>query len=284
MSINEKMKFSGRKMRDIRVSKQISEGQMIADCGIHFVRFLHFEKDQKVPSQKEVMAMADRLGVSPEDLYVSEEDFINRRFEDAIEGIQLDIDIDNAHIRLIEATEAPKRRGKIKRRCDLTPQYLSGFYGVPVGRIIEKIKGLEWDKTLYLIRGLSGSGKTTLAHTIARGLDVPYNDHQSATISADDFFLIDGVYCFDRTKLKEAHEQCQNRCNAAMVSGIDYVIIHNTFSCQWEAQWYLDAAKKHGYSVNIIECQSNFGNVHDVPETVVSQMKDRWEEITVGAA
>ena len=32
----------------------------------------------------------------------------------------------------------------------------------------------------------------------------------------------------------------------------------------------------HLYTVNIIECQSDYGSVHGVPDHAVQAMKDRW--------
>ena len=39
-------------------------------------------------------------------------------------------------------------------------------------------------------------------------------------------------------------------------------------------------AKKYGYTINIIECQNRFDNVHDVPSYVIENMDKRWERIT----
>ena len=125
-------------------------------------------------------------------------------------------------------------------------------------------------KQLFIIRGLAGSGKTTLAHM----LRVPNK------LSADDYFYDEaGDYHFDRTKLGLAHASCQERCLKGMENHAPEIIIHNTFSTQWEATPYLKMAKEFGYEPFIIECQNNFGSTHDVPEEVRSNMAQRWETI-----
>ena len=48
------------------------------------------------------------------------------------------------------------------------------------------------NKTLYILRGIPGSGKTTHAKRLA--------GTNGVIISADDYFMRDGEYCFDASK------------------------------------------------------------------------------------
>ena len=123
-------------------------------------------------------------------------------------------------------------------------------------------------KTMYIVRGLPGSGKTTLARRIAEKV-----------FAADDFFyeLGGGTYDFDPKRLGEAHAACQVNTEAALMSAIESVAVANTFTQSWEAEPYYKMAEKHGYSVFVIECQSDFGNVHDVPPEAIEKMAARWE-------
>ena len=59
------------------------------------------------------------------------------------------------------------------------------------------------------------------------------------------------------------------------------IAIANTFSRQWEAQPYIDAAKRMGYAIQVIETQIMFGNIHNVPEHTIQAMRDRWERFSI---
>lgn len=122
-------------------------------------------------------------------------------------------------------------------------------------------------KDLFLIRGIPGSGKSTLAKCIC-------NHH----VEADDFFTINGKYQFDATKIKYAHEWCQNKAKDLMIQGYT-VAVSNTFTQEWEMQPYLDLAEQHGYRVHsiIVENRHNGVNQHGVPEEKLEQMKQRFE-------
>ena len=127
-------------------------------------------------------------------------------------------------------------------------------------------------KTLYLIRGISGSGKTTLAHNLSQGL------YDVAVISADDFFTdVNGVYHFDPEKLKAAHEHCQKRCENNMEVRAHNIVVHNTFTRQWELNPYKEFARKYGYTIFEIICNNDFGNIHNVPIETINKQKERFE-------
>ena len=64
------------------------------------------------------------------------------------------------------------------------------------------------NKILILVRGIPGSGKSTFANLI-------WNSY--AICEADKFFYDkDGNYNFDPSKLKQAHEWCQNEVEIKM--------------------------------------------------------------------
>jgi hypothetical protein len=117
---------------------------------------------------------------------------------------------------------------------------------------------------LFLIRGVPGSGKTTYAKTL--GIE----DHYEA----DMWFDANGGY--DPTKIKLAHEWCQNKAIDAMQSGRD-VVVSNTFTRLWEMKPYKDAANK--LDVEVIEevMTGEWPNVHGVPADKVRQMRERFE-------
>jgi hypothetical protein len=142
-------------------------------------------------------------------------------------------------------------------------------------------------KVLVLVRGASGSGKTTFAHlvgTIARCTgdgDYPWPHDVVAT---DDFFYDDGGnYNFDSSKLGENHKKCQDKVSSLMdtfgPSGKHIILVHNTFTQEWEMDPYFELAQEHGYTVMPIVVENRHGSddVHDVPEYVKKQQKERFE-------
>ena len=123
-------------------------------------------------------------------------------------------------------------------------------------------------KTLYIVRGLPGSGKSSLAKKVTESV-----------YSADDFFTNKkGEYNFNAKLLGKAHEWCWGKVRDAMFIGANAVAVANTFTQAWEAEKYYQIAEEYGYYVFVIECQNDFGNVHDVPQESIDAMKERWEK------
>jgi len=126
-------------------------------------------------------------------------------------------------------------------------------------------------KILYIIRGLPGSGKNTLGTALTNGSGHVY--------SADDYFMdFDGSYNFDPSKLSAAHEGCKDGVRNALEKGYSPVAVANTFSQKWEADPYFVMAGENGYSVVVLECQSEFGSEHGVPAATVAAMAAQWEK------
>ena len=119
---------------------------------------------------------------------------------------------------------------------------------------------------LVLIRGLPGSGKSTLAKTL--GL-VGYHHFE-----ADMFFEVNGEYVYNASKIREAHQWCQQSARKALQNNLK-VVVSNTFTRQQELDPYLKMTK----NIHIVEAQGKFKNTHDVPEQVISNMAARWERI-----
>jgi len=128
-------------------------------------------------------------------------------------------------------------------------------------------------KELFLVRGVSGSGKNTLAEALAYFSSAP-------VLSADNFFMVDGEYKFDPSKLKEAHADCRTKTEFEMgVVSSSMIFVANTFTREWEMKAYYDLAEKYGYRVHSIIVENRHGGVneHDVPEETIQAMRDRFE-------
>lgn len=128
-------------------------------------------------------------------------------------------------------------------------------------------------KELFLIRGLPGSGKSTLAKSIG-----------GIHIEADQYFMENGEYKFDGSKIKLAHNYCQSQTQAWMSTNgeqvnVDRIIVSNTFTQEWEMKPYYELAEKYGYKVFSLIVENRHGGVneHGVPEDKLEQMKNRFE-------
>jgi predicted kinase len=129
-------------------------------------------------------------------------------------------------------------------------------------------------KNLYLLRGLPGSGKSTLAKQLG-----------GSHFETDKYFYDkDGNYNFDASKLKNAHNWCQDYVGNAMIlnhtTGENKtIVVSNTFTQEWEMKPYMDMAKEWGYRVFSIIVENRHGGVnqHGVPDEKLQQMNDRFE-------
>lgn len=129
-------------------------------------------------------------------------------------------------------------------------------------------------KKLFLLRGLPGSGKSTLAEQLG-----------GSHFETDKYFLNEqGNYNFDGSKLKEAHQWCQDLVSEAMLlnhtTGYnETIVVSNTFTQEWEMKPYMDMAKNWRYMVFSIIVENRHGGVnqHGVPDEKLQQMNDRFE-------
>ena len=126
---------------------------------------------------------------------------------------------------------------------------------------------------LFLLRGLPGSGKSTLAESLG-----------GFHVEADMYFINDGEYKFDGSKIKYAHEWCQSEVNTAMIlnhtTGVNKrIVVSNTFTQEWEMKAYTDLAESYDYRVYSLIVENRHGGVneHGVPEDKLEQMKNRFE-------
>jgi len=124
------------------------------------------------------------------------------------------------------------------------------------------------ENSLYIVRGIPGSGKSTFAKSLG-----------GSHFESDMYFMQDGKYNFDPEKLKEAHNWCRHSVMDAMKLGTPKIVVSNTFTQKWEIEPYFILAEELGYRVFSIIVENRHGgrNVHDVPESVLTKMKDRFE-------
>lgn len=123
---------------------------------------------------------------------------------------------------------------------------------------------------LILVRGLPGAGKSTLSRVIANEI------FRCARIEADMYFVKDGEYIFDATKLGEAHAWCLKNTREIISEGVS-VVVSNTFTTIKELKPYFDIAREFKIKPQVILCQGNYKSVHNVPEETIEKMRNRFE-------
>ena len=137
---------------------------------------------------------------------------------------------------------------------------------------------------LILLRGVSGAGKSTVARLFT----------DAVIISTDDYFLVNGVYKFEGKDLVINHIKCQEAVEDVMQEIIkissdpllpndpkNTIVVHNTFTKDWEMQPYLVMADKYGYMVHtlIVENRHGSGSTHEVPQSKIDAQRERFQVI-----
>lgn len=119
---------------------------------------------------------------------------------------------------------------------------------------------------IILLRGLPGSGKSTLGKQFG------------TCVSADDYFMVNGEYKFDPSRIKDAHEWCQKR-TVGLLDISDVVCVANTFTQEWEMAPYFLIAKERGIKISTLVVENRHGgeNIHGVPPDVIEKMRRRFE-------
>lgn len=129
-------------------------------------------------------------------------------------------------------------------------------------------------KKLYIVRGCSGSGKSTLAEE----LEVALNGHR---IEADMYmYNSDGVYDWQVSKLRHAHNWVYNMLKRSMEAGVGPLILSDTNVKQRDLQVYLDLAAEFDYRVTSIVVEHRHGNssIHDVTDKTLRRQESALRE------
>lgn len=121
---------------------------------------------------------------------------------------------------------------------------------------------------LIILRGISGSGKSTYASK-------HFPNH--ICCEADQFFMKDGVYKFDRQWLGRAHTACQMMTRIHLKDGKS-VVVSNTSTTAKEVNQYVKIAEEVGVPYRILRLTKQFQNVHNVPNEIVESMKRRMTD------
>lgn len=109
-------------------------------------------------------------------------------------------------------------------------------------------------KLAIILRGLPGSGKSHwVEHFLGtQGLAAAIRAKQYGYFSTDSFFMNEGSYQFDASKLSQFHQLNLAGFIRALAQGEPLVICDNTNVCHWEYGAYYEAAKALGYQVKVL--------------------------------
>ena len=150
-------------------------------------------------------------------------------------------------------------------------------------------------KKVFVLRGISGSGKSNQAKMIiAEELKLTENDKDVSLetlisnplvryCSADTYFMKEGVYEYDFSKINEAHDTCLKHYLEALTDPTNQlIVVDNTNTENWEYAPYTALARIYGYEVRIIEVHRDIltcirENKHKVPASAIKAQYKRFE-------
>lgn len=133
---------------------------------------------------------------------------------------------------------------------------------------------------IKILVGCSGSGKSTYIAT---------HWPEAKVVSSDHFFMVDGEYRFDPTKLGQSHGKCLRDFVEHVQEGValkqDYVlVVDNTNTTMQELAPYCAVAAAYGVPFEVVVLDVPPGvaaprNTHGVPERGVERQYNRMQHM-----
>ncbi|VIO90575.1 Smr domain containing protein [Brugia malayi] len=136
---------------------------------------------------------------------------------------------------------------------------------------------------MVIMRGIPGSGKSYLASDLISGTN-------GAVFNTDKYFVQNGVYQFDPTKLDEYHQKNWKEAKDAIQQGIKPIIIDNTNIFVTHMKPYINLAVKNLYEIYFVEPETEWKknakecarrNAHSVPEEKIAYMAECFEKVSL---
>lgn len=132
---------------------------------------------------------------------------------------------------------------------------------------------MNTQQNLILLRGLPGSGKTSFATLISENGKYP-------VFSVDDYFTDEnGNYEFIFNENHKAYAQCLKQTEDAVSKGTTKVIVHNTFTMEWEIEPYMALTKKYTLQIFVltVEHYHTHKNKHGISEEQIKKMAEKYQ-------
>ncbi|XP_058826150.1 uncharacterized protein LOC131686049 [Topomyia yanbarensis] len=142
-------------------------------------------------------------------------------------------------------------------------------------------------RVMVLMRGAPGSGKSHLSRALI-DKTVGNGDYRNHIFSADDYFLVNGVYRYQSDRIEDAHRFNQNNVQAKARDGWSPIVVDNTNIKLWEMYAYVQMAAEHGYYLEVMEPVTHWKNnakglsaktVHGVPEYKIKIILGNYEKL-----
>lgn len=141
---------------------------------------------------------------------------------------------------------------------------------------------------IHILSGVPGSGKSTIANRIACNhfKQWPEDDGlrevlaKSIICSADDYYMKDGVYVYDASKIGRAHATCLRKFNSLLHEKAPVIIVDNTNVEVGDIAPYYAFGEAFDYRVNIytVICEPDIAYLrclHSVRHKTIQSMCDR---------
>lgn len=171
----------------------------------------------------------------------------------------------------------PQRSSNVMRRGDKWPANFDS--------VVELIN-LGF-RVMVLMRGAPGSGKSHLSRALI-DKTLGNGDYRNHIFSADDFFVVDGVYKYQADRIDDAHRFNQNNVQAKAREGWSPIVVDNTNMKLWEMYAYVQIAADNGYHLEVMEPVTHWRfnarslaarNAHGVPEQKIKIMLANYEKL-----
>lgn len=128
---------------------------------------------------------------------------------------------------------------------------------------------------LIIMQGVPGSGKSTRAKELKEELG-----DNAVICSTDDYFMVNGEYCFRPIGLSDYHSLNLERAKDLMNEG-KTVIVDNTNIEAWECRRYVLHAFTLGIEILFVRVEGDYQSVHNVPQHIVENMKAKMEVLSL---
>lgn len=147
---------------------------------------------------------------------------------------------------------------------------------------MNEYNGLSHIREVVILRGYPGAGKSTYVKN-------NFKEDTTVVCSADHFFMKNGEYKFDPSKLSEAHAASLRKFIDVINHPTDTpqtLVVDNTNTSVLELSPYLMVAKAYNLKIRLVKlvCKNGYKeaagrNIHGVPEKTVKRMEETFQTI-----